>query len=252
MSSSDCVFAHVKRRFALMGSNSISRFLLAAFAALSATHLMAGVIPPIGLPPGSPYQLIFVTADGIPGTSTTEVPYNTFVNSEAALSPTLPASSWHAMTSTADGTNANVNAPSGGFPVYNTVGQLVATAATGIYISDLGSEIAYDQFGNLAQNDPAPFAADGPIWTGSILPGLVAPGFPLGATQAEFGLDYSNADPLWFSAGSSDSAQSFQLYALSSTIISPIPEPATITLLGSALLLLGGIQLLWRRRRAAA
>ena len=117
-----------------MRHNSISCFLLAAFAALSATHLMAGVIPPVGLPPGSPYQLIFVTADGIPGTSPIEAPYNTFVNSEAALSPTLPASSWHAMTSTADGTNANVNAPSGGVPVYNTVGQLVATAATGIYI----------------------------------------------------------------------------------------------------------------------
>jgi hypothetical protein len=218
--------------------------------ALSATHLMADVTPPIGLPPGSPYQVIFVTADGIPGTSTTEAPYNTFVNSEAALSPTLPASSWHAMTSTADGTNANVNAPSGGVPVYNTVGQLVATAATGIYISDLGSEIAYDQFGNLAQNDPAPFASGGGIWTGSILPGLVAPGFPLGAAQAEFGLDYSNADPLWFDAGFSDPTQSFPLYALSSTIISPIPEPATITLLGSALVVLGGIQLLRRRRRA--
>lgn len=85
-----------------MRGNSIFCFLLAAFAALSATHLMADVIAPVGLPPGSPYQLIFVTADGIPGTSTTEAPYNTFVNSEAALSPTLPASSWHAMTSTAD------------------------------------------------------------------------------------------------------------------------------------------------------
>jgi hypothetical protein len=230
----------------------IAIFLLAAFAALSATRLMADVIPPVGLPPGSPYQLIFVTADGIPGTSTTEAPYNTFVNSEAALSPTLPASSWHAMTSTADGTNANVNAPSGGVPVYNTVGQLVATAATGIYISGLGSEIAYDQFGNLAQNDPAPFASGGGVWTGSILPGLVAPGFPLGAAQAEFGLDYSNADPLWFSAGNSDSAptQSFPLYALSSTITVPTPEPATITLLGSALLLLGGMRML-RRRQAA-
>ncbi len=178
-----------------MRSNSSSCFLLAAFAALSTTRLMADVIAPVGLPPGSPYQLIFVTADGIPATSTTEAPYNTFVNSEAALSPTLPASSWHAMTSTADGTNANVNAPSGGVPVYNTIGQLVATAATGIYISDLGSEISYDQFGNLAYNDPAPYAADGVIWTGSILPGLVAPGFPLGVNGAEFGLEYSNADP---------------------------------------------------------
>jgi hypothetical protein len=232
-----------------MRSNSISCFLLAAFAALSASHLMAGVIPPVGLPPGSPYQLIFVTADAIPATSPIEAPYNTFVNSEAALSPTLPASSWHAMTSTADGTNANVNAPSGGVPVYNTLGQLVATAATGIYIADLGSEIAYDQFGNLAYNDPAPFAADGPIWTGSILPGLVAPAFPLGAAAAQFGLDYSNADPLWFSAGSSDPTQAFQLYALSSTIISPVPEPATLALLASALLLLGGGRALGLRRR---
>jgi hypothetical protein len=41
-----------------------------------------------------------------------------------------------------------------------------------------------------------------------------------------------------------------QVYALSGTLFSPIPEPATITLLGSAFLLFGGMQLLRRRRKA--
>ena len=59
-------------------------FLFAALAAFDATPLMATVIAPIGLAPGSQYQLIFVTADTIAGSYGTEAPYNDFVNAEAA------------------------------------------------------------------------------------------------------------------------------------------------------------------------
>ena len=72
---------------------SIAVFLLATFApfALSATQLMAGVIPPIGLVPGSQYQLIFVTADTRDATSSNIADYNAFVSAEAALNPSLPS-----------------------------------------------------------------------------------------------------------------------------------------------------------------
>ena len=126
-----------------MRAQKIAVFSLAIYASLawSVPQLQAIVIPPMGLAPGSQYQLIFVTYNGIAGSYTSEAPYNAFANSEAALNPSLPSTSWRAVTSTADGTNANVNAPSGGLPVYNTAGQLVAPAATGLYTENLVNPI---------------------------------------------------------------------------------------------------------------
>ena len=131
---------------------------LAAFA-LPAAQIMAAVIPPIGLSAGQQYQLVFVTADGRDATSSNIADYNTFVTNEAALNALLPAATWHDVGSTAS-VDANVNAPSGGLPVYNTAGQLVATAGTGLYTATLVNPILYDQFGNA---EPANTA----VWTGS-------------------------------------------------------------------------------------
>src|ERR1700730_10846629 len=114
---------------------SVAVFLLAVFAALSATQLMATVIPPIGLAPGSQYQLIFVTGDSITPGSSNIADYNAFAAAEAALSPSLPVATWHVVGSTAS-INANVNAPSGDVPVYNTQGIEVASAA-GLYTGSL-------------------------------------------------------------------------------------------------------------------
>src|SRR5476651_1592319 len=54
-------------------------FGCAATVQLSATQLRATVIPP-NLPPGSPYQLLFVTADGQVGTSSNLAVYDAFVS----------------------------------------------------------------------------------------------------------------------------------------------------------------------------
>src|SRR5689334_6429227 len=101
--------------------------LCSLFAAATAPQIQAEVIPPIGLAPGSQYQLAFVTADTTTATSATEAYYNAFVSAQAAQNASLPATTWSAITSTADGTNASLNAPWLGLPVYDTTGKLTAT-----------------------------------------------------------------------------------------------------------------------------
>lgn len=86
---------------------------------LTATHLVADIISPIGLAPGSRYLLIFATVGTLAPSSTDIEYYNTFVTNQAALDPSLPSAIWHAVASTAS-VAANVNAPSAGLPVYNT------------------------------------------------------------------------------------------------------------------------------------
>jgi hypothetical protein len=219
---------------------SIAVFLLAAFAVLSATQLVAQVIPPIGLAPGSPYQLIFVTADTTTSGSSNIADYNAFVTSEAALSPSLPLATWHVVGSTAS-INANVNAPSGGVPVYNTQGIEVASAA-GIYTGSLLNPVASDQYG-----DNSSFF----VWTGSTPSGVGDPNFTLGNLDtAVVGVSTLSTASWMQSSLPHALLHEEPVYALSNILTAPTPEPATITLLGSALLVLGGFRLRQRRRGA--
>ena len=106
----------------------------------------AQVIPP-NLPVGSHYQLMFVTSGSDTSTSSAISDYNAFVSAQAALDSSLPAATWYAVASTSNDP-ANTNAPwVSGVPVYNTHGDLVATAAAGIYTGSLTSAVGYDQFG---------------------------------------------------------------------------------------------------------
>ena len=114
---------------------------LAAYAAiaLTATQLMATVIPP-NLPPGTQYQLIFVTAGTTRADHSDIGYYNSFVSAEAALNPSLPQDvTWNAVGSSLAGpTQAILNAPSGVYvgniPVYNTTGLEVSDGSGyGVY-----------------------------------------------------------------------------------------------------------------------
>ncbi len=228
-------------------------FLLAALAAFDATPLLATVIAPIGLAPGAQYQLIFVTSGTIVGSYGTEAPYNEFVNSEAALgvSSGLPSTSWTAITSTADGTKASNNAPWLGLPIYNTQGIQVNFPTQSLYSGSVSAPVRYDQYGLDPQIPTA-------TWTGSTAFG--EPQVPLGSQGVHsvidpFALAASNG--FFTSAGSAWLEGQFNffpqyslhpVYALSSALA--VPEPATFTLFGSALVLLGGRRLLRRRRRA--
>lgn len=223
---------------------SIALLLPAALAALSAAQLSAAVVEPIGLAPGSQYQLVFVTADRQQATSSNIADYNTFVAGEAALNPLLPAATWRAVVSTSS-INANVNAPSGGLPVYNTQGVEVATGATGLYTANLVNAIDYDQFG-LTGNSLA--------WTGSLSNGSAAGASPMGGALVTFGDPHQANSGHWAESvpgATSTSTILGPMYALSSTLTVPTPEPATLTLLVAAFLTIGGMRLLRRRQRTS-
>ncbi len=209
---------------------SIAVCLLRAISvfAIPATYLVASVIPPIGLTPGSQYQLIFVTEDPSTAISFDITDYNTFVSGEAALSTELPAgATWSAVAST-DTVDANVNAPSGTLPVYNTAGQEVAAAGVGIYTGALNNLVDYDQFGN-----EAAAAEANNVWTGSDFTGTGIPGATLGGSgDAEVG--QVALDGTWLQLTTdikvAEVAYSRPFYALSSAITVPTPEPASVAL----------------------
>ncbi len=217
-------------------SAALALGLAVAALVLSATQLIAEVIPPIGLAPGSQYQLIFVTAGTHDAASTDISDYNAFVTAEAALNPSLPLATWHAVASTV-AVNANVNAPSGALPVYNTAGVQVAAAGVGIYSGSLVSAVLDDQYG--ASAFPR-------TWTGSTGTGIAFPSHALGEASPEIGFVVAPSH-LWLEdlhTVGNDAA--FPLYALS-TAITFVPEPSALVL--AALALVGGLPCLRRRTR---
>jgi hypothetical protein len=220
---------------------SLAVSLVAAIAASSATHLVAAVIPPIGLSPGSQYQLVFVTADMTTATSANVADYNSFVAAEAALNPSLPATTWSAAVSTPN-INAYVNAPSGPYPVYNTQGIEVAAAGQGLYIGSLLAPIQYDQFGVATTFSMA--------WSGNYFPPSPTPPSMFGLGDLFPGPEWGNPNSTgsaWYSDSATTADTLLPTYALSAPITF-VPEPAAITLLASACLLIGGMRLLCQHR----
>jgi len=213
--------------------------LLAAALGILGSSAQAGLtsfVPP-GLVPGDTYQLIFVTCDGTPATSTDIAFYNAFVTAEAALNPLLAAFdaqngvTWTAIGSTA-GINANVNAPSSG-NVFNMNGDLVANTAQPLYGDSLYNPIAYNQFGNAVGNIE--------IWTGNIGGGVGYSGHTLGSSDPIFGAPgYVNyvweiyADGAYFGL---PPTASLPLYAISSVIeVTPEPGTSVLTIIGFLLI----------------
>jgi hypothetical protein len=222
--------------------------LLAALAALALADapLLADVIAPIGLAPGSQYQLIFVTAVGRNANSSDIEDYNTFVTAEAAQGEPfgLPVTTWHAVAST-DDVDANVNAPSGALPVYNTAGELVAAAGVGIYTGTLTNAVGYDQFGAVAIE--AQFSN---VWTGSDFQGFGIPGATLGSAGEDSEVGQIAVDSTWLQFALAprfdEVALERPLYALSEPLTT-VPEPSALALVAAALLMIGGER--WIRRR---
>ena len=180
-------------------------------------RLSANVIYPT-LPPGAEYQLLLVTSGGTDATSTSIADYNAFVTAQAALNPSLPAGvTWSAVASTAlvDALNNAPNPP--GVPVYNTAGILLCSGTYGLYGTiPLLAAPSYDENGSLL---------DTAVWTGSSYGGVaVEPlGGPSGSESVILG--FSDNARTWLGATVADPGNFLSLYALSSPITVPVPEP---------------------------
>lgn len=234
---------------------------------LSVTQLMAAVIPPIGLAPGSQYELVFVTDATRNATSPNIADYNAFVTAQATLSPLLPLATWHAIASSQT-VNARDNAPRIlGIPIYDTQGLLFRLPSADIYTSPPNLESPkgpgprLNQYGEVIPPDD-PYNSDVYVWTGSNYSGTKFTTLPpfnednsLGSTVPAYGYDDLRSIVSvagveeWLGLPHIDlQTELHHLYALSAPIAVPVPEPSTLVLaaFGFAGLAVWG----WRRLRA--
>ena len=183
--------------------SSLLRFRFAAIAALAAVaaslasvgYVSADVVLPTGLPAGSQYRLVFITADSRDATSTDIADYNAFVTQEAqqSSSPFVRSLTWSAIASTQAVKafdNANLGAA---VAVYNTNGQMVVPGTQPSPLLSIvhSSPIIYDQNGT-GNFDPLLST-----WTGSTYAG--EPTF-VGYPQYHYGLGTST--PIYGAAAS--------------------------------------------------
>jgi hypothetical protein len=231
------------------------RWIGPAAAALAAL-LSAGIgygstidTTPSGLAPGTQYQLVFVTSDGFFATSTSISTYNADVTTEAALDSQLATfDSANGVTWTVIGStptvNADSNAASTGL-VYTLNGTEVASSSNTLYSGSLLAPIDINQSGNVEGTL---------VWTGSSSSNGTStnPFVELGGTFPVEGSS-SSTTAAWISDTNGIEADNYlPLYALSSVITVPstgaVPEPATVALIPTAMLLLFGIGRLRRNR----
>ena len=198
------------------------------------------------LPPGSLYQLAFVTAGTHDATSGDSGTYNTFVKQQAALSGSLPVNVWWSAIMSTSGTNAIDNVPTfPSIPIYNTHGERVASGSAEFWSGTIEHSIQYDQNGvALASNQ---------VWTGTSATGLgvtLPAQSRLGEASPMTGF-YPSTGANWIDdAQAGQNSTYYPLYALSSPITVPAPEPSTLALLG-----IGAVSLLayaWRRLKRTA
>jgi hypothetical protein len=241
-----------------MQNRSIPRGILRAAVASVAAAITAGAhaaitTVPVGLPPGAPFRLVFVT-DGTTTASSTDIgTYDAFVNNEAVAagldSYNGQPVTWQVIGSIDDEYPTSIEARdrllvSDNVPIFRLDGQRIATNGADLWDGDIENPINVSATGALVESDSI-------VWTGSSSDGQVAKGLggapaPQGglfstlgdATRTDFGWVENSVSPLEIEFEGVPLTLTARLYAVSS-IINPVPEPAAVGLLGAILMALG-------------
>jgi hypothetical protein len=204
--------------------------LLCGLLAVSIAHASIITQPP-GVAPGDPYRLIFVTSAVRDATSSNIADYNSFVSGVANAVPALQAlgADWRAIASTPS-TNARDNVAASTAPIFRLDGTLVANGTADLWDSFILAPILIDENGH---------TVIGNSWSGSRSNGT-ATGDALGtAFLVRTGLT-DGTNRFWLAAGSYAPNTMQHLYAISSEIVAPVPEPMSVGFVAAGFVLLIG------------
>jgi len=205
---------------------------------------------PQGLSPDTPYRLAFVTAGFAQATSNNIAAYNVFVTGQALASTALADlnTGWSVIgsTSAVDAKTNTATDPTqdASVPIYNLAGLMVASSYTDLWDGALLNPINVDQYGTAwAQK----------VFTGTATDGSGIAGYQLGADGDRVRHGESQlAGAGWTSGDWAGDLTSLHYYAISNVLgqqVSPVPEPATILLIGSGL---AGLAAARRRKKLQA
>jgi hypothetical protein len=238
------------RKNLIVGPATIS--LSIVFLMIVRTACAEVLIPP-SLGAGDQYYLAFVTQGTTTATSPSIATYDQFVQSQAELNPSLTGTSdgvtWRALGSTALGVDAISHLDLGEHPIFLLDGTtMVASggselwsgvAPTGVYLTQFATDVGTQS-----------------VWTGTWLNGYAA-ALPLGRSEfpvlVEYAIVFGGSGAQWAVDGLNGPPTAQRaVYAFSSLLMVPVPEPATSTLAIMAAAALGGIRFAYRRTTGRA